>query len=544
MATTNELVRLIKDVVDEEKPSIPTIIDVVFNLVSETVPTKTLIEVFAAFGYPASDPLVVGAIESYRSLKAITPTKTPEAPVSVLAKNPAFREIPTSDFLVWVASTRTGIVSASALARRAALKALRNAVIGKGSGFGLTVDLDAKATRELRASGLLGPNQSLASQHPSFKQVDVIKSLGKKVLDTRSSTTRALLTSLADAERARSSAALGANLKPRHLKIPGTDYGISGPRQIRSNIFTNGGARGISYSKQSVSPQLRTNTLTGIPKLELFAKPDFLGRTSLQKLRTLNEMTSKVRRGGFNDSVDFKGNRLRELSRGDQLSLTERLEKKLLQRFLDPQRMQRALGRRSAVGQLNTLRALGGIALATSAGIEAARLREEGSGRGLVPGLAEQILRTARMMCPQDTGTLAGSLYTSIEYGSFSSVGSVEIIWTGGGNIDGSVVVGATTDTGMRGIAKIHVRSDIGYGFYLENGTTRMGAQPFLRPALGRLYSSTGANGLVVSNNPAYGSLTQVKAVRFNTTQRADNGRTSISLSNPQPLLASQRRAA
>jgi HK97 gp10 family phage protein len=82
------------------------------------------------------------------------------------------------------------------------------------------------------------------------------------------------------------------------------------------------------------------------------------------------------------------------------------------------------------------------------------------SNKALVE-LAEQIIEDAKALCPVDTG----SLRRSIRYER---------------DPDGGVVIAA----GGGGVVNPRTRREVDYAAYVEFGTSRLPAQPFLQPAL------------------------------------------------------------
>jgi HK97 gp10 family phage protein len=85
---------------------------------------------------------------------------------------------------------------------------------------------------------------------------------------------------------------------------------------------------------------------------------------------------------------------------------------------------------------------------------------DELSGEALIE-LAEQIVDDAKALCPVDTG----SLRRSIRYER---------------DPDGSIVIAA----GGGGVVNPRTRREVDYAAYVEFGTSRSPAQPFLQPAL------------------------------------------------------------
>ena len=82
------------------------------------------------------------------------------------------------------------------------------------------------------------------------------------------------------------------------------------------------------------------------------------------------------------------------------------------------------------------------------------------SGEALV-GLAEHIVEDAKALCPVDTG----SLKRSIRYER---------------DPDGSIIIAA----GGGGVINPRTRREVDYAAYVEFGSSRSPAQPFLQPAL------------------------------------------------------------
>ncbi len=101
--------------------------------------------------------------------------------------------------------------------------------------------------------------------------------------------------------------------------------------------------------------------------------------------------------------------------------------------------------------------------------------------------IAQEVLMNAMAMAPVDSGALRDSISVSVVKTESGAIGSSGVEWAGG-PARAWLYIGSNIYDDIRTFARIELYAGAEYAAYVELGTSKMDAQPFLGPAVNQTY--------------------------------------------------------